>query len=86
MYVCCLQVTARLGCSREGAKDIREHDWFGHVDVRFDWEKLARGEMEAPWVPKLSGEMDDSMFTENDVPSEIVIQPYTGRGEWCVDF
>ena len=42
--------------------------------------------MEAPWVPELGSATDDSCFTDSDVPSEIIIKPYDGDGEWCSDF
>ena len=79
-----VDLTLRLGCSRDGAKDVRDHAWFSKSN--FNWKLFNSFQMEAPWVPELGSATDDSCFTDSDVPSEIIIKPYDGDGEWCSDF
>lgn len=57
-----VEPTDRLGCQAEGAADIKRHDFFRG----FDWELMEARRMRAPWVPKLSGAGDASMF--EDIP------------------
>ena len=50
--------THRLGCTKGGGESVREHKWFSGLD----WDALAAGRVEAPFVPKLSGRGDTSQF------------------------
>mmetsp|Transcript_18157 Transcript_18157/g.42186 ORF Transcript_18157/g.42186 Transcript_18157/m.42186 type:complete len:851 (+) Transcript_18157:77-2629(+) len=40
----------RLGCSRLGAKEVREHLYF----AGFDWDAVLNSSMEPPWVPDIN--------------------------------
>jgi protein kinase A len=50
----------RLGCLPGEDLDIRRHPWF----AGFDWGKLYRKELKAPWVPQLSDPFDGKNFNE----------------------
>ena len=63
--------TLRLGAMKDGADDIKRHNWFrgleesdGARDDRgdFDWNKLLAKEITPPWVPPLKSEYDTSQF------------------------
>jgi len=53
---------SRLGCLAGGDKDIRQHEWFAD----FDFNKLMKKELEAPWVPKLKDPFDTANFDNWD--------------------
>ena len=48
----------RLGCLKNGAQDIRDHDWF--ADVRFD--AIRSKSVKAPWKPKMKDPFDTRNF------------------------
>lgn len=50
----------RLGGGMEDAEELKRHPFFSDLD----WEALARKEISAPFVPKISGELDVSNFSE----------------------
>jgi len=50
----------RLGCLPGEDLDIRRHPWF----AGYDWGKLYRKELKAPWVPQLSDPFDGKNFNE----------------------
>ena len=48
----------RLGNLKAGGDDLRKHKWFRGVD----FDKIFRKELEAPFVPKTSGDGDTQQF------------------------
>ena len=67
------KVTNRLGCKRNGSKDIMMHKWFAR-DI--DWDALQAKTMRAPWVPKLKNPFDTSCFP--DEYEDEPVAPYSG--------
>uniref|UniRef100_A0A673AV25 cGMP-dependent protein kinase n=1 Tax=Sphaeramia orbicularis TaxID=375764 RepID=A0A673AV25_9TELE len=56
----------RLGCQRNGAKDIQKHKWF----EGFDWDGLCRGMLNPPIIPKVKLPLDNmscSHYPEDSV-------------------
>ena len=51
----------RLGCCNREILDIKEHPFFASID----WEKLAKKELEPPYIPKLENE-EDCKYIDND--------------------
>ena len=51
-WLCCPDRDFRAG--KNGAQEIKEHRFF----AGFDWEKLDRRELDAPWVPRLGSIID----------------------------
>ncbi|EER05617.1 cAMP-dependent protein kinase catalytic subunit, putative [Perkinsus marinus ATCC 50983] len=51
-------LSKRYGCLKNGAEDIKKHKWFKGVD----WAKVFTRELPPPYVPKVRGEDDTSMF------------------------
>ena len=61
-------LSKRMGCMVNAAKDIKESNWFAGVE----WSKVHNKEIVPPWVPELVDAMDDSYFEEYpDSGSEI---------------
>lgn len=56
----------RLGCGRNGIKEIMAHPWFRG----FDWTKLERRKMVPPIKPEMSHKFDLSNFEEVEDDSE----------------
>ncbi|QDZ20511.1 cGMP-dependent protein kinase [Chloropicon primus] len=56
----------RLGCGRNGIKEIMQHPWFRG----FDWAKLERRKMTPPIKPQMADEFDLSNFEEVEDDSE----------------
>jgi len=52
-------VVDRLGCRREGVKEIFKHAWFSPLD----FDALVAKTLRAPWLPELEAE-DDSRYFE----------------------
>ena len=48
----------RIGCLKEGAQEIRNHEWF--ADINFD--ALCEKQLLAPWKPKIQDEFDTINF------------------------
>ena len=53
---------SRLGCRKDGARELMAHSWFASRD----WEALLRRDVRPPWVPRVAGPFDTSHFTEQD--------------------
>ncbi|CAG8491661.1 12803_t:CDS:2 [Ambispora leptoticha] len=51
-------LSKRYGNLKGGSEDIKQHNWFKGVD----WERLCRLEIEAPYIPQVSGDGDASNF------------------------
>ncbi|KAL8811029.1 MAG: hypothetical protein Q9200_002118 [Gallowayella weberi] len=49
-------LTKRLGNLHAGSKDVMNHPWFAEVT----WERLARKDIDAPYVPPVQGGVGDS--------------------------
>ncbi|KAL8858493.1 MAG: hypothetical protein Q9178_004991 [Gyalolechia marmorata] len=49
-------LTKRLGNLHAGSKDVMNHTWFAEVT----WERLARKDIDAPYVPPVQGGVGDS--------------------------
>ncbi|KAA6411344.1 MAG: putative cAMP-dependent kinase [Lasallia pustulata] len=49
-------LTKRLGNLHGGSKDVMQHDWFAEVT----WERLARKDIDAPYVPPVRGGVGDA--------------------------
>ncbi|KZF21595.1 Pkinase-domain-containing protein [Xylona heveae TC161] len=49
-------LTKRLGNLHGGSKDVMQHPWFAEVT----WDRLARKEIDAPYVPPVRGGMGDA--------------------------
>ncbi|KAI5781144.1 kinase-like domain-containing protein [Geopyxis carbonaria] len=49
-------LTKRLGNLLHGSNDIKQHQWFAEVN----WERLARKDIEAPYVPPVRGGVGDA--------------------------
>jgi len=52
--------TRRLGCLRDGAKDIKSHRWFSRVS----WDGVQSRSIPPPFIPKVSTENDTTNFEE----------------------
>lgn len=48
----------RLGSGPGDAEEIKRHEFFHPIS----WEKLFRGDIPPPWVPKIKGSLDTSQF------------------------
>ncbi|KAI9762201.1 MAG: cAMP-dependent protein kinase catalytic subunit [Chaenotheca gracillima] len=49
-------LTKRLGNLHGGSKDVMQHPWFAEVT----WDRLAKKDIDAPYVPPVRGGMGDS--------------------------
>ncbi|KAI9894708.1 MAG: camp-dependent protein kinase catalytic subunit [Vezdaea aestivalis] len=49
-------LTKRLGNLHGGSKDVMQHPWFAEVT----WERLAKKDIDAPYVPPVRGGMGDA--------------------------
>ena len=49
-------LTKRLGNLLHGSDDIKNHAWFAEVN----WERLAKRDIEAPYVPPVRGGVGDA--------------------------
>ena len=49
-------LTKRLGNLHGGSKDVMQHPWFAEVT----WERLARKDIDAPYVPPVRGGVGDA--------------------------
>eukprot|EP00944_MAST-04C_sp_MAST-4C-sp1_P001001 g1001.t1 len=61
----------RTGCKAQGAEEIKRHKWY---TPGFDWGKLEKMQMKAPWKPKLKGVEDASNFGDVEVYEEHLNQ------------
>ena len=60
----CFNPAGRLGCLKNGPKDVLHHDFFKAID----WRRLEAKELRVPYVPQISDPLDTSNFDE--FPSE----------------
>ncbi|GAB7345901.1 hypothetical protein MBLNU457_4138t1 [Dothideomycetes sp. NU457] len=70
-------LTKRLGNLHGGSKDVMQHPWFAEVT----WERLARKDIDAPYVPPVRGGVGDaSLFDkypeENEAYGQMGDDPH----------
>ena len=65
----------RLGNLKGGAQDVKEHPWFKD----FDWVKLARRELKAPYVPRIDNADDVSNFEDIPLDEEHPGESYSNK-------
>ncbi|RYY35050.1 hypothetical protein EON62_02800 [archaeon] len=74
-------VSKRLGCQRNGAKDVKDHRFFASVK----WDKLRAKELAPPWRPKVASALDTSNFDAYDEDDRV--HPYRDDGsKWDATF
>lgn len=67
-------LSKRLGNLHAGPEDVKNHPWFSEVT----WDRLARKEIDAPYVPPVrAGQGDASQF--DTYPEEV--EKYGVQGE-----
>jgi protein kinase X len=87
----------RLGCLRNGARDIRDHAWFtagaGAAVLAIgatDWDGILHHTVTAPWLPEVSEDVTDTsnfdVFDEDDPDVVPLIEPYDGNDPAFVSF
>ena len=76
----CRNPTKRLGCLAGGPDEIKENIYFD----KFDFDKLMKKELAAPWKPRVKSKMDHSNFDPFD--DEMESMEYNGRQSWCEEF
>ena len=64
--------TKRIGNLKNGAEDVKNHQWFQGVD----WGEVYDKKLIPPFVPRVKGETDTSNF-ENYSDEELEIEPVT---------
>jgi serine/threonine protein kinase len=73
--------SARLGCLKGGAEDIRRHVWF----TGLNWDALLAKRIRAPWKPPLKSDTDTSCFDPYDEDDDV--EPYHDDGSnWDAEF
>lgn len=68
----------RLGVTKGGASLIKKHPWF----KAFDWEKLMKKELTAPFVPVIKSDVDMTNIEEYE---EGVVEPFPPEVEQYTD-
>lgn len=64
------KVTRRLGCGRNGAMEVKQHPWF----LPIDWDKLAKHQLPAPWIPDLDiSKIPDMDTSEHPVEQSVPV-------------
>jgi serum/glucocorticoid-regulated kinase 2 len=63
----------RLGAGPEGAKDIKNHQWFSGMN----WDALMNKKIKPPFIPVLKGELDLSYFDTEF--TDTAIESYQGN-------
>ena len=67
-------LTKRLGNLHGGSEDVKNHPWFAEVT----WDRLARKDIDAPYVPPVRGGQGDASQYDK-YPEET--ESYGARGE-----
>ncbi|KAH8805571.1 kinase-like domain-containing protein [Xylogone sp. PMI_703] len=76
-------LTKRLGNLHGGSEDIKRHPWFAEVT----WERLARKDIDAPYVPPVkAGVGDASQFDKYPEDPELFITGPDEHGALFPDF
>ena len=66
-------LTRRLGCLKDGVKDVKEHPWFSNME----WQKLFNGHLDAPFVPEIKGNGNADNFDRfREIRMEVAIKDY----------
>jgi len=66
------KVTRRLGCGRTGALEVKQHPWF----LPIDWDKLAKHQLPAPWIPDVTiDDIPDMDTSEHPVEQSVPVTP-----------
>jgi len=61
----------RLGGSEADAREIMEHQFFASVD----WEKVYKKELQAPFIPNLTSDIDTSYFDQEFTREPVQLTP-----------
>ena len=69
-------LTKRLGNLHGGSRDVMTHPWFAEVT----WERLAKKDIDAPYVPPVKGGAGDSSLFDK-YPEETEAYGATGNDE-----
>jgi serine/threonine protein kinase len=73
--------SARIGCLKGGATDVKRHKFFEKID----WEALYKKAIPPPIKPVIKSATDTSNFDE--FTTDTRVQPYIETGEvWDADF
>ncbi len=73
----------RLGCLKNGVREIKEHLWFAEIN----WEALLAKRISPPIIPELSSTTDVSQFDVIDNSGHAKIIPYVSDGSnWDAGF
>ncbi|RDW59758.1 putative cAMP-dependent protein kinase [Coleophoma cylindrospora] len=70
-------LTKRLGNLHGGPEDIKRHQWFAEVT----WERLAKKDIDAPYVPPVKGGVGDASQFDK-YPEETEAYGQTGKDEY----
>jgi serine/threonine protein kinase len=70
--LCCIDTSKRLGNIQGGARTVKEHPWFGHIN----WDDLYYRRIPGPIIPHIRGPADTRNFDEYD-PEPEGRDPYT---------
>lgn len=71
-------LTKRLGNLHGGSEEVKRHAWFAEVT----WERLARKDIDAPYIPPVKAGMGDASQFER-YPEETEEYGHTGHDEYC---
>jgi len=69
--LCCGDLTKRFGNLRNGANDIKEHQWF----KGFDWDALLSKRSLPPVIPRVKGPSDTSCYDEYEEEAVKGLEP-----------
>jgi serine/threonine protein kinase len=76
--------TKRMGVTKGGADEIKQHPWF----ARFDWDALLQKRLRAPFVPKIKSNIDTAHFEAYAaVDQNHTVEEYQDDGSnWDAEF